>query len=76
MVRDVDLVRGHRAGNLHPRLARAPVQGDAQFYTWLYRIAVNTAKKALMDLQRSAGDPSAASHWATTRMKLLFARTN
>jgi len=27
-------------------------RGDAQFYTWLYRIAVNTAKKTLMDLKR------------------------
>jgi RNA polymerase sigma-70 factor (ECF subfamily) len=28
-------------------------RGDAQFYTWLYRIAVNTAKKALLDLKRN-----------------------
>jgi len=27
-------------------------RGDAQFYTWLYRIAVNTAKKFLLDLKR------------------------
>jgi RNA polymerase sigma-70 factor (ECF subfamily) len=27
-------------------------RGDAQFYTWLYRIAVNTAKKALVDMKR------------------------
>ena len=27
-------------------------RGDAQFYTWLYRIAVNTAKKSLMELKR------------------------
>jgi len=27
-------------------------KGDASFYTWLYRIAVNTAKKALVDLKR------------------------
>lgn len=27
-------------------------RGDAQFYTWLYRIAVNTAKKALLELKR------------------------
>ena len=29
-------------------------RGDSQFYTWLYRIAVNTAKKSLSD---SARDP-------------------
>ena len=27
-------------------------RGDSAFYTWLYRIAVNTAKKALMDMKR------------------------
>lgn len=52
MVRDVDLVpdiaqetfiRAYRA--LHQ------FRGDAQFYTWLYRIAVNTAKKFLLDLK-------------------------
>lgn len=54
MVRDSDLVddvvqetfiRAYRA--LHQ------FRGDAQFYTWLYRIAVNTAKKALVDLRRN-----------------------
>jgi len=54
MVRDTDLVpdiaqetfiRAYRA--LHQ------FRGEAQFYTWLYRIAVNTAKKALMDLKRN-----------------------
>jgi len=53
MVRDVDLIpditqetflRAYRA--LHQ------FRGEAQFYTWLYRIAVNTAKKALMDIKR------------------------
>ena len=53
MVRDVDLVpdiaqetfiRAYRA---IPRF-----RGDSAFYTWLYRIAVNTAKKALMELKR------------------------
>lgn len=53
MVRDVDLVeditqetfiRAYRA--LHQ------FRGDAQFYTWLYRIAVNTAKKSLLELKR------------------------
>jgi len=27
-------------------------RGDSAFYTWLYRIAVNTAKKALVDMKR------------------------
>lgn len=54
MVRDVDLIpditqetflRAYRA--LHQ------FRGEAQFYTWLYRIAVNTAKKALMDIKRN-----------------------
>lgn len=27
-------------------------RGDAQFYTWLYRIAVNTAKKALLEMKK------------------------
>jgi RNA polymerase sigma-70 factor, ECF subfamily len=53
MVRDTDLaediaqetfIRAYRA--LHQ------FRGDAQFYTWLYRIAVNTAKKFLTDLKR------------------------
>ena len=26
-------------------------RGDAQFYTWLYRIAINTAKKSLLELK-------------------------
>lgn len=52
MVRDVDLVpdiaqetfiRAYRA--LHQ------FRGDAQFYTWLYRITVNTAKKFLLALK-------------------------
>ncbi|WP_313561594.1 RNA polymerase sigma factor RpoE [Diaphorobacter nitroreducens] len=54
MVRDADLVaditqetflRAYRA--LHQ------FRGEAQFYTWLYRIAVNTAKKALVDMKRN-----------------------
>ena len=32
--------------------ALAQFRGDAQFYTWLYRIAVNTAKKQLLELKR------------------------
>src|SRR3989475_11685613 len=36
--------------------------GDAQFYTWLYRIAVNTAKKALLDMKRSPLITESALH--------------
>ena len=52
MVRDVDLVEDI-AQDSFIRAYRALHQfrGDAQFYTWLYRIAVNTAKKALMGLK-------------------------
>ena len=52
MVRDVDLVEDI-AQETFIRAYRALHQfrGDAQFYTWLYRIAVNTAKKALLDLK-------------------------
>lgn len=53
MVRDVDLVEDI-AQETFIRAYRALHQfrGDAQFYTWLYRIAINTAKKFLGDLQR------------------------
>ena len=53
MVRDVDLVEDI-AQETFIRAYRAMHQfrGDAQFYTWLYRIAVNTAKKALLDMKR------------------------
>lgn len=53
MVRDTDLVQDI-AQETFLRAYRALHQfrGEAQFYTWLYRIAVNTAKKALMDLKR------------------------
>lgn len=53
MVRDVDLVEDI-AQETFIRAYRALPQfrGDAQFYTWLYRIAVNTAKKFLLDFKR------------------------
>lgn len=53
MVRDVDLVPDI-AQETFIRAYRAIPQfrGDSAFYTWLYRIAVNTAKKFLMDLKR------------------------
>jgi len=54
MVRDVDLVEDI-AQETFIRAYRALHQfrGDAQFYTWLYRIAVNTAKKSLMELKHA-----------------------
>jgi RNA polymerase sigma-70 factor (ECF subfamily) len=53
MVRDVDLVPDI-AQETFIRAYRAIPQfrGESAFYTWLYRIAVNTAKKQLMELKR------------------------
>ncbi|MBB2774831.1 UNVERIFIED_ORG: RNA polymerase sigma-70 factor (ECF subfamily) [Comamonas terrigena] len=53
MVRDPDLVQDI-AQETFLRAYRALHQFrcEAQFYTWLYRIAVNTAKKALVDMRR------------------------
>ena len=60
MVRDVDLVEDI-AQETFIRAYRALHQfrGDAQFYTWLYRIAVNTAKKFLLDMKR---DPTVSEN--------------
>lgn len=53
MVRDVDLVPDITQETfLRAWRALHQFRGDAQFYTWLYRIAVNTAKKALVDMRR------------------------
>jgi RNA polymerase sigma-70 factor, ECF subfamily len=64
MVRDVDLVEDI-AQETFIRAYRALHQfrGDAQFYTWLYRIAVNTAKKSLMELKR---DPTVSESFFKT----------
>jgi len=53
MVRDVDLV-ADIAQETFIRAYRALPQfrSESAFYTWLYRIAVNTAKKALLDMKR------------------------
>jgi RNA polymerase sigma-70 factor, ECF subfamily len=53
MVRDADLVQDI-AQETFIRAYRALPQfrGESAFYTWLYRIAVNSAKKALSDLKR------------------------
>jgi RNA polymerase sigma-70 factor, ECF subfamily len=61
MVRDVDLVEDI-AQETFIRAYRALHQfrGEAQFYTWLYRIAVNTAKKSLLELKR---DPTVSESY-------------
>jgi RNA polymerase sigma-70 factor (ECF subfamily) len=53
MVRDADLVHDV-AQETFIRAYRALGQfrGESAFYTWLYRIAVNTAKKTLVELKR------------------------
>jgi RNA polymerase sigma-70 factor, ECF subfamily len=53
MVRDADLVHDV-AQEAFIRAYRALPQfrGDSAFYTWLYRIAVNTAKKTLVEIKR------------------------
>ena len=63
MVRDTDLVQDI-AQETFIRAYRALHQfrGDAQFYTWLYRIAVNTAKKSLMGLKRNPVVTEGALH--------------
>ncbi len=53
MVRDVDLVQDIAQETFIRAYRALPgFRGDSAFYTWLYRIAVNTAKRALVDLQR------------------------
>lgn len=60
MVRDVDLVEDI-AQETFIRAYRAlpKFRGEAQFYTWLYRIAINTAKKTLMTLKN---DPTVSEN--------------
>src|SRR5687768_10433298 len=53
MVRDVDLVQDiAQESFIRAYRALPQFRGDSAFYTWLYRIAVNTAKKSLMDMKR------------------------
>jgi RNA polymerase sigma-70 factor (ECF subfamily) len=53
MVRDVDLVEDIAQETFIRAYKALPqFRGDSAFYTWLYRIAVNTAKKSLMQLKR------------------------
>lgn len=61
LVRDTDLVPDI-AQDTFIRAYRGLGQfrGEAQFYTWLYRIAVNTANKALLELKRHPSAPMGA----------------
>jgi RNA polymerase sigma-70 factor (ECF subfamily) len=53
MVRDPHLVQDVAQETFIRAYRAIPnFRGDAAFYTWLYRIAVNTAKKTLVDLKR------------------------
>lgn len=53
MVRDVDLVPDiAQEAFIRAYKALPQFRGESAFYTWLYRIAVNTAKKSLMALGR------------------------
>ncbi len=54
MVRDVDLVEDIAQETFIRAYRALPnFRGDSAFYTWLYRIAVNTAKRALIGLKRN-----------------------
>jgi len=53
MVRDADLVQDvAQESFIRAYRALPQFRGESAFYTWLYRIAVNTAKKTLVDLKR------------------------
>ena len=53
MVRDVDLVQDITQETfIRAYRAVGQFRGESAFYTWLYRIAVNTAKKALLEMKR------------------------
>ena len=53
MVRDVDLVQDiAQESFLRAYRALPRFRGESAFYTWLYRISVNTANKALLQLKR------------------------
>lgn len=53
MVRDVDLVPDiAQESFIRAYRALPKFRGESAFYTWLYRIAVNTAKKTLLDMKR------------------------
>lgn len=77
MVRDVDLIEDITQDTfIRAFRALHQFRGDAQFYTWLYRIAVNTAKKALLELKRDptvseaffAGDEEDETSWQKSEL--------
>jgi RNA polymerase sigma-70 factor, ECF subfamily len=54
MVRDPDWVQDiAQESFIRAYRALAQFRGESAFYTWLYRIAVNTAKKALVEQKRN-----------------------
>ncbi len=61
MVRDDALVQDiAQESFIRAYRALPQFRGDSAFYTWMYRIAVNTAKKALMDLKRDPVIPESS----------------
>ncbi len=53
MVRDSELVQDIAQETFIKAYRALPqFRGESAFYTWLYRIAVNTSRKALLDLKR------------------------
>ncbi|MBK1713839.1 RNA polymerase sigma factor RpoE [Rubrivivax gelatinosus] len=65
MVRDDALVQDiAQESFIRAYRALPQFRGESAFYTWLYRIAVNTAKKALVELRRDplVMEGSLASH--------------
>ena len=53
MLRDVDLVADVAQDTFFRAYRALPgFRGESAFYTWLYRIAVNTAKRSMAKLQR------------------------
>ena len=55
LIRDPGRGRRRCPGGLHQGLPRAAeLSGDSAFYTWLYRIAINTAKNYLVSQGRRA----------------------
>jgi RNA polymerase sigma-70 factor (ECF subfamily) len=53
MVRDADLVQDvAQESFIRAYRALPQFRGESAFYTWLYRIAVNTAKKMLVEMKR------------------------